>query len=292
MTMNTRPNLLTMAISVMLVAAGVTRAPASVLFDSNGFEAPAYTTTYLPAGPPPGSYPGQLENQPAADPLFFHQAGPNINTATVEDTVFLTGSQGVRLDHTGLEDTRWGVPTPATPTSVTVSWNMLVVPSTGIPFSGPLFGVETYALPGGGFSVLGALAVDPNTSAVMAQFPGGAGFLPVSAVVPGTWNSYSFVLDYVTHTYTAFVNNFQVGPVLPFVDGPFNTFNDADLSGLQDPNGPDVAGTAFFDNFSVSAEGSVPEPTSLLVWGLGALLATGAYRARLASRSRPLLIDG
>jgi hypothetical protein len=258
------------------------RTSASVLFDSGGFEPPAYSTTYNPGGPGPPGYDGQLEDQPLPDALFFHQAGPDTNTATViPNTVGGTGAQVVELHRTSAPDTRWGVPTPVIPTSVNVSWDMRVEPSTVPPGDGPFFGVETYALPGGGFSVLGSLGVDASTGSVMIQAPGTGDLIPVSVVGLGVWNSFSLLLDYVTQTYTALVNSLPVAVSVPFVDGIFATYNDFDLSGLQSSaTGAGSVGTAYYDNVSVTAEGVIPEPTALIVWGFGTLIAAGIWRSR------------
>lgn len=290
--MSTPHNFLVLALSFALAAAGVTRASASVLFDSNGFEAPDFSTTYDAGG---AGYAGQLKDQPLPSSTFFTES---ISTTTSTATVIANPGLGTNVSPQVVElhrvpnatgsvnDTRWGVATPITPISVTVSWDMYVLPTTVPPGDGPFFGVETYGLPGGGFSVLGTLGVDASTGLVLIQAPVTGDFVPVSGVALGAWNSFTLFLDYVTQTFTASVNALPVAVGVPFVDGLSATFNDADLSGLQSSaTGAASEGIAYYDNFKVEAEGVVPEPASFLVWGLGALIATGIYRTRSSRKS-------
>jgi hypothetical protein len=263
-----------------IIAVFCCRTTAAVtLFDSNGFEPPAYTTGAFTGS----TYNGQLEGQPNSLPLF-QQSGPNANKATVvSNTVGGTALQVVRLDRTSSPDTRWGVPLSGYPLSttdqITISWNMRVEQSAnqGNTF-GPYFGIEAYASPGGGNTLLGSLGVDATTGDVLYQAAGTGELTETGTFAAfGAWNAYSIVLDYATHKYKTYFNNILLGSPIGFVDGAFNTFSDADLSGLQAAaNSASIAGTAYYDNYRIT---EVPEPVSAVLAGIGALLLFGVRRS-------------
>ena len=258
---------------------------ATTLFDSNGFEPPAYTTGSFTGS----TYNGQLEGQPNSIPVF-QQSGPNANKATVvTNTVGGTALQVVRLDRTSSPDTRWGVPLSGYPLStndqIIISWDMRVEHSTdqGGTF-GPYFGIEAYASPGGGNTLLGSLGVDATTGDVLYQAAGTGDLTETGSFAAfGVWYPYSIVLDYSTHQYKTFFNNIQLGGPIGFVDGAFNTFSDADLSGLQAAaNSASIPGIAYYDNYRIT---EVPEPMSAMLAGIGVLLLWGVRRSSRSQRA-------
>jgi hypothetical protein len=262
----------------MLLATLPAAASITVL-DTQGFEAPLFSTTFDPLTA--GSYAGQLEGQPISPPEeTWQQSGPNASTATVQSAIVQSGLQAVRVDYGGA-DTRWGVPLsglPFTPTDlITISWDMRVEGPAGDPMSdfGPFFGVEAYANPLGGNTLLGSFGVDATTGELLYQETTTGFFVaPGPTVFFGEWNAFKIVLDYAVQAYNVFLNNALVVGGIGFVDGSFATFSDADISALS-AGTPGLEGTAYFDNFLITAD--VPELPAGATWLGLALAASGGY---------------
>jgi hypothetical protein len=256
------------------VAASIT------LLDTQGFEAPLFSTSFNPGG----GYNGQLEGQPIAPPEeTWEQSGPDATTATVQSGVVLTGTQAVELAYGGA-DTRWGVPIDlANPVSVTISFDMLVRGPASDPnvSLGPIFGVESYADSTGGATLLGSVFVDASSGEVLYQATGTGFLTPATAPNPAflnTWNSFDLVLDYTAQEYSIFVNNVLAVGGVGFVDGLFTTFGSADLSALDAGFGV-PRGFGFVDNFVITAE--VPEFSTGLMWaGLATIAGGGCWWKR------------
>jgi hypothetical protein len=260
---------------------------ASVILDTNGFEAPAFDTTFDAGGT---GYAGQLEGQPIAPPEeTWQQAGTTTSRATVRAGVGVGGTQAVEV--TRIPDSGdifgangwWGVPTtglPASPTDIlTVSWDMNVLFSGGAPGQefGPFFGVQAYADPLGGNTVLGALGVDATTGDVLVQDAGGV-FVEAGLVLSsGVYNSFSLVLDYGAQQYSVLVNNILLLDGLDFVDGPLTAFSDASITTQNIDFTADPRGAALFDNFVITA---VPELSTGVIWLGLATVAAGGYWKR------------
>jgi hypothetical protein len=183
-----------------------------------------------------------------------------------------------------------GLPLDATSTLITVAWDMYVEPTgdTSGAF-GPYFGVHVFADPAGGLTLLGSLGVDATTGELLYQATGtGELVAPGVTGLLGAWHSFAILLDYVAQEYSIFLDGSQVVGNIGFVDGSFTTFSDADLAGL--PGAGDAAslalgGTAYYDNYVITQD-VVPEPMSVVVWGLGALIASGVYSVRKTRRTR------
>src|SRR5262245_44797127 len=85
----------------VMAAFAVSTACGQVIFDSQGFEAPNYSTTFPPSGPSAGT--GILEGQPNPllipnPPLVWQKSqDPGTSLATVQSAVKLTGNQAVKL---------------------------------------------------------------------------------------------------------------------------------------------------------------------------------------------------
>jgi hypothetical protein len=267
---------------------------ASVVLDTHGFEQPYFSTTFNPGTI--GSYNGQLEGQPISPPneTWERSMDPGGSQAFVQNTVFAPGggTQAVQLNRAVNSNIRWGVPLSGLPApgadKIVVAWDMRVEGPAGTngPIDpqqfGPFFGVETYAAPGGGLTVLGTWGVDATTGEVLYQATGSGAFVaPGPTVAFGVWNTFQLLLDYSTKTYSGFLNGALVVSGIGFVDGAFTTFSDADISGID--AGSNLAGTAYFDNFTVSA---VPELPAAATW---ALLAAMAGLACWWKKPRPQL---
>src|SRR5262245_39981231 len=100
-------------VSLLALAVYALPSSASVIFDSQGFEAPAYTL-------------GNLEGQNG----WQQSSDPGTSTAVVESPIANGGTQAVQLDRAADSNIRWGVTTtgfPTTPTdTIRIDFDMLV----------------------------------------------------------------------------------------------------------------------------------------------------------------------
>jgi protocatechuate 3,4-dioxygenase beta subunit len=240
-------------------------APAT-LFDSGGFEAPAYTTTAF------GS--GMLEGQPIGAPIVWQRtvnAGPS--SANVQNTVFAPGggTQAVRMNRAAGATDRWGIKFTNAPltNTVTITWSMRVEGPAGNPATqfGPFFGVEAYDDTSGFIGLIGSLGVDATTGDVLFQEANTGFFAETGATAAfGTWNNFEIRMNFTTKQYSVFFN----GAFLRtegFVDqsnkpGGINRITDATLTGLTAAANSDaLTGTAYFDNFLAKDVGAAAAPS-------------------------------
>ena len=156
---------------------------------------------------------------------------------------------------------------PASPTDlISIKWDMNVLPS-GVPSGsfGPFFGVEAYAQPGGGNTVLGSLGVDTGTGDILYYDPVfGFTEVPNVSVTFTDWHMYELLLDFGADEYSIFYDGGLLVSDIPFTDGPASTFSDAPLATLaagSDPDSQEAIGTGFFDNYVITA---IPEPSAML----------------------------
>ncbi|MGA2032229.1 MAG: autotransporter-associated beta strand repeat-containing protein [Thermoguttaceae bacterium] len=230
-------------LSRLALAAGVMFALAtasfgSTILDTQGFEAPAYTL-------------GALQGQNG-----WEWTGGN-STATVENSVVLSGSQAVAVNRAANSDSRWGVPVSGYPQSpnnvIQIGWDMNVAQTTGFHY-GPFFGVEAYdGAISGNPGLFGSLGVDASTRDVLYQAQDTGYFTETGTTLDPGWNHFSMVLNFATDQYSAYVNG-NLLATTGFVDRGrgLTSFTDADLSALAatgDPSSLAATGTAYYDNF-------------------------------------------
>lgn len=283
-----------MALVICALGAGSLPAATFSIVDGEGFEAPAYSTTFNGTG--------QLDGQFASITGGFGsdqwaKSGGAGSSATVQSAVSANGAQAVRVDKGAGPDAFWGIQQSGYPDSgfpyVCIEWDMLVefsdAPSGGPsePF-GPYFGVAAYDNETTQKRI-GYLGVDSQTGDVLYSETGTGFFTPTGATVSfGDWHSYQLILDYDTMTYRATVNgalvmtgaNFDEG----FVDGVTSLFTDANISAISAADTPyysGLTGVAYFDNFNVfetTIGKPVPEPASFVL--LAAAIGLAAARRR------------
>jgi len=274
-----------------LACLGFFIAPASAqipVYNSGGFEGPRFV---------PGPLTGQ---DPVLGPWQQSVSGGGpLTTATVQGATVQAGSQAVRIDRAPNSEGFWFVSKPTVgPQQINVSWDMRVAQSVGAQQFGPFFGVDSYS-GGGGVNRLGMLGVDATTGEVLyiaplsdpnpglqvvAGGPGGVG----STVPFNTFNNFRLQLDYNgtgSGTYSAFVNGTLVQTAPFFTPGNVNfNFSDAPIAGIAAAGGAAnqaATGTAFFDNYVITA--AAPEPSSIALAGLG-VVGLIVRRRRAASR--------
>jgi hypothetical protein len=221
----------------------------------------------------------------------------------VQSGVVGSGSQAAQINRIGGEDTRWAIPVFGWPSQpcVVIDWDMRVQNSNGGAAFGPFFGSEAYDVDAvvGGNGLLGSLGVDATTREVLYQ-DAGTGFLtPTGALVNfDQWHHFRMILDYTFNSYTVWLDNVMVGPMIGFVDGPgLDQFTDADISAIAaagDPASRALGGVAYFDNFmvrqfpnkaSIPPADLVPEPSSAALGAL-VLAALGSVGRRLRNRQK------
>ena len=281
---------------VLVVSASTALAQAPVFPDivnSLGFEAPAFDTTFGPGGPGTGT--GQLEGQTPStfNGTWLRTKGPGLSTADVQNSVFKSGSQAVKVTKAPNSDDRWGVLVGGYPAGdyICISWDMRVEQTVGPPDSfGPFFGMEAYDTDSASIGLLGSLGVDATTGDVLYQQQTTGFLAETGAVVQfGAWNHFMVQLDYVNKQYSYFLNFALLG-VEGFVDefnvvGGLNEFTDANISALAaagDPASQALTGIAYFDNFVVVEGICIPEPASA---AMGMLALTGLAALRRGRRS-------
>ncbi|MCC6493807.1 MAG: hypothetical protein IT424_12395 [Pirellulales bacterium] len=252
---------------------------AQTIVDSQGFEAPLFTTTFNTTG--------QLEGQTPAtfNGTWLRTKGAGSSTAVIQTAVVESGSQAVRVDRIGNSNDRWGIPVSGYPAGdyICISWDMRVDQTTGPAGTfGPFFGAEAYDDDGTAIGLLASLGVDATTGDVLYQAPD-TGFLTETGVLVnfGQWNNFMIDLDYANHVASYYVNSTPLG-TFGFVDqnnvaGGLDEFTDADISALAAAGGASesLGGTAYYDNFTVVEGLCIPEPTgaALAVAGLAAIMA-------------------
>ncbi|MEX0643148.1 MAG: hypothetical protein WD468_10635 [Pirellulales bacterium] len=290
-------------LGVLSIGIGEASALDRHIVNAKGFAPPDFTTTFLGTG--------QLEGQ--VNPVGFGQAispgqwlrplGTQTGTGVVQSTVFsptvlsgdVANTQAVKIDRINNSPDRWGIPVnnqgypeypgpnangePLQP-CICINWDMRVEGPAGVPGDfpdgdfGPYFGVEANDDDVSGIKLLGSLGVDATTAEVLYQAPGSGDLTPAGPVtVFGTWHNYQIKLDYSTHDYTIYYDQFPLG-TFAFVDGQNDQFSEANILALAASGAPaDLvrAGTAFFDNFLVQEGGCnvVPEPTSVVLILMG-----------------------
>ena len=282
------------------------------IVNAAGFEAPAFTTTFLGTGELAGQVNPVGVGQIISPGQWLLTQGGQTLEGVVQNSVFAPGggSQAVRIDRTGNTSTRWGIPVnnqayPEYPIGnvppgetlqpcLCINWDMRVNGPAGDPLTdfGPYFGVEANDDDVSGLSLLGSLGVDATTGEVLYQAPGTGDLAAAGPVAAfGTWNNYQIKLDYSTHDYTIIYNSVPLG-TFAFVDGPEDQFSEANIFAVAASGAAgDLAraGTAYFDNFLVR-EGMcnvIPEPTTCMLAAMGlALVPCLARRQRRGSVDR------
>jgi hypothetical protein len=247
----------------------VNTAEAAPIYDSGGFETLVN---------------GDLTNQDPAGPWL--QSGNG--TAVVQQLVKQAGQKAVQVTRSANNDARWGVVKPvanvafASPAGITVDWDMNVpLSAVGGGGTGPFFGVEAYDALDNGPLLAGSLGVNAATGAVVYQRATTGEFVTVPglALTPG-FNHFKLVLNYVTDTYSAFVNGLPVATE-GFVDPGIDDFTDAPIATLAmggDAASQAATGSGYFDNYAVNTV-AVPEPTMAWV-GIGCLVLMRRNRSQ------------
>ncbi len=291
------------ALILAVAAEHVATAATFTYINGEGFESPAYTTTFLPAGP--GTYAGQVVGQSALIggdtttapwkidfQTSFGAAGPRVaGTATIQDTVPGPDGFGQSLEVVRGEnsDEFYGVLYETTPIApyVCVEWDMMIpdqlLITDGINSFGPLFGSQAFD-DQGVIGTLGGLYADAATREVVYQVGDG---LAISSFLVDydVWYKFQMVLDFSTDTYSVFVNGVLIDSGIDFVDPGLDEFSDSPIfsgAGFSDPVSAAATGTAFFDNYNVfetDMNKAIPEPSTIIIL-VGISLTSFAYRRK------------
>lgn len=254
-------------------------ASAAVIYDSGGFEAPRFLTTFVsPLEPTPV---GNLRGQDAAVRPWGYSGATGATaqvTAPPAGSPAAEGAQSVRVDRTSA-DRAWSpdltfTPSLANGTAIArVSWDQYTVPTTTNASNfGPFFGIDAYG--GTTFGRIGAMGVDATTGEILLIKPvTGIDITPADTTVSfNAWHHFELNFDYQSQTYAGLVDNALVFSGVGFVNTGKSTFINAGISALQaaPTANANQTGTAYFDNYNVSG---VPEPTTIAVSGVVGLLA-------------------
>lgn len=239
---------------ILAVVLSATCCDATVIYDSGGFESPRFNANSDLAG-----------QDPIVPPLGY---GPwhrdaGLSTAVVQTDTTGSGFQSVKMMRTNdvAGDTRWGVTVPITPTaasnvvSIDVDFYTAISPGTnwGGPDVGPLFGIECYDGSSGTPKLIGSLFLDSFTGNVIYQ-EAGDGTLQNSGtfIRRNQYHHYTLAANFTKKTYSIYVDGNLVHTE-GFVDATAAAFTDAPITVLAgSTNDPEAAGTAYFDNYTIS----------------------------------------
>jgi|GEM_PF-2440572 len=240
---------------LLALPAGSAHAAVS-LFDSGGFESPAYAL-------------GDLEGQNG-----WQATVGVLGTAVVQSSTVSGGSQAVQVDRAAGGDDRYGVLVSPTQRFVCVTWDMRVQQTVSNDF-GPFFGVEAYDDSGAALARLGGLGVDASTGDVL-YFDSAVGLAETGQLVAfGEWNAFQIDFDLGLQQYSVFLNGAEL--LTTDFESPATTITDVDLAALAaSATGGDLTGTAYFDNFRV-VETDSKRVTSVPDGGTTALLSLLAF---------------
>ena len=217
---------------------------AATLFNSGGFEGPAYTL---------GNLSGQNSFASAGSPT----------AETVENSVVKSGSQAVQLAGA---TTTWDWPsleyTPAANEIVRVSFDVRRSAFTANNHFGYFIDVYSTTAEGGnrvartGLVRTGTATV-PGSVQGLVTIGGGApgSYLVGSPLLNDTWYNFVMDMDFASDTFSVSIDGTIVGTALPFVT-PSLGIGDADLQISSVAGGTDLG---FIDNYKVEAL-LVPEP--------------------------------
>jgi hypothetical protein len=280
------------AIIFLVCPALANAAITEVIIDSNGFEAPTYSTTNFGTGQLEGQPPGGVGPEDASVWLKSETApGDGEGFAKVQSTEVFSGSQAVEVTRVADSYDRWAPSIQGQPffNCMCIQWDMKVLDAGGSLTGayGPFFGVEAYD-DDGPIALFGSLGVDASTGDVMLQQEDTGDFLLTGEIVDfDEWYHYDMTLDFDAQTYSVYLDGVLLATE-PFVDGNLpalggsglNEFTDAPITAVSANNDPlsfAIGGTAFFDNYVVSQGdvvilltgsvvcGIVPEPSTCVL---------------------------
>jgi hypothetical protein len=224
---------------VFLIGAAVRTASAAGTIISTGFESPYEV--------------GPLQGQ-----FGWVSAGSGTSSATVQNSIKLSGAQAVQVVRAANSDVRWASQVAGYPTQslVIIDWDMSVSQTPNSTSFGPFFGIEAYDDTGQPLGLLGSLGVDASTGDVLYQAQDSGVFTETNQnVVFNQFHHYRLMLDFSTDTYRSYLDGNLVAST-GFVDRSFNLndFTDADISAIAaagDAASRALASSAVFDNLVV-----------------------------------------
>ncbi len=225
--------------SVVLIGAVAGMATAAGTIISTGFESP-----YM-AGPLQGQF-------------GWVSAGSGTSSATVQNSIKLSGAQAVQVVRAANSDYRWAAQVAGYPTQslVIIDWDMRVSQTPNSTSFGPFFGIEAYDDVGQPLGLLGSLGVDASTGDVLYQAQDSGVFTESNQnIVFNQFHHYRLMLDFSTDTYRGYFDGNLVAST-GFVDRSFNLndFTDADISAIAaaaDSASRALTSSAVFDNLVV-----------------------------------------
>jgi hypothetical protein len=260
-----------MAALAALFAACGAQAHSATIYDSQGFEAPTFSLA------------------PLAGQDGWQSFGAG-GTANVVAGAPGNATQVVQLDRLG-DNYGVGVTTPVPnlnlPGSpvVNVEWSMSYapLPQDAPQTYGPYFAVEVNDVQGIQVLVAASTGLDAATGEILYQIPvtGQIDVVPGSYIPPNTWVDFLMALDYVTQTYSVYVDNILVIDSLPFIDPGITGLSDVALAGYWGfdgtPEDLEAEGAGYYDNFRISV--GVPDAGAT-----GALMVLGVAALTMARR--------
>ncbi len=227
----------------LVIAASLTTAHATTIYDSSGFE------TLLPTQ--------NLDGQDPAPPIGNGPWGQDNGTSTAVVTTVnpIEGAQSVKLTRVAgaTGDTRWGVVKSVTPSGlnniVNIYFDMRAVRETND--FGPMFGIEAYDASLGSPKLIGSLLVDVSSGQILCHAANTGAFV-------GTGAYPDLVLHHHYRMKINFNNNscslYMDGDLIHnegFVNSTATKFTDAPLATLKLNATNNIKGIAYVDNYRI-----------------------------------------
>lgn len=285
-----------MLIGIGFVIAASTAGFGQVIYDSGGFDASRFSTTFT--NPTDPGVTGDLSGQDAGVNQWSYVGPTPASTATgtaqvVTNTQFTfnPSTQSVHVI-TGTANDLWGPSFnyDATGKSVAITWEMS---NDLMQNNGVVLGQEAYI----GINVFGNVLSDGTLSSALLAgagvnfqntqlfyFDGSStptGVLTLPNRVGVGWHQYELDLNYTSQTYQLLIDN-NLSVTAPFLVTT-NSLTGVDIATWV-PQSPVAEGwgAAYIDNLVVAA---VPEPSAVIL-GLLGLLALNARQRRMFSKGR------
>jgi len=264
-----------------LVALSITgrSASADTVLYSTGFETPTFTTT--------GSTPaGNLNGQGG-----FVESLTGTGTGVVETSNVISGAQSVNITRNSastLDFAPHTIVSQASPFTVTAQVDVKIPTFSGTSGNGPNFGLDLYG--NNGALEIGSLSIDSSNGNIWDTANGVSAALitdgspdpsPISA---GSVETLKVVANFASGAGGPVTLQYFIGSgpngATTLEDTETTTVNVSSFdyaylfggAALGAPSGDNGTNSGIFDNYSVSTNAAVPEPTSMAVVGVAGML--------------------
>jgi hypothetical protein len=245
------------SLSALALVAAAGSANATILFDSAGFESPAYSA-------------GNLAGQNVSNP-WLQDHGVTA-PAQVQTAVVQSGLQAVSMSSTA-DSTNWLFPnlsyTPASGEVVQISVDIARTLGTTTSFG---YLIDVYGTNGARVARFGLGNSAGSVRSVLTLSSGN--FLADTTLYgQNQWVHFDAFLDFTSHTWNLLIDGAPVAAGLPMINAAATGIGDADLQMSTAVGANDIG---YFDNYVVQA---IPAPGAAALLGRGGLAVSRRRRS-------------